>query len=135
MFFIRLVASSAAAHIFSKFFFACEVPFSAASGFPRQPLALGVRMAEQTQERVDELKSGEPFGKRIELRRISEQSEQLFRLVRRQAQNTESIPRVGRTKPVIRFISVVLPDPLGPTRLVIPGGIDSVTRFTPSTSP
>ncbi len=32
-------------------------------------------------------------------------------------------------------MSVVLPEPLGPTRLVIPGGSDKVTRLTPSTSP
>jgi hypothetical protein len=48
---------------------------------------------------------------------------------------TEIWPRVGWMSPVSRFISVVLPEPLGPTKLVMPGGSDSVTRFTPSTSP
>jgi hypothetical protein len=38
-------------------------------------------------------------------------------------------------RPVMRFMSVVLPEPFGPTRLVIPDGMFSVTRFTPSTSP
>ena len=45
------------------------------------------------------------------------------------------LPWSGKSSPVIRFISVVLPEPFGPTRLVIPGGMFSVTRFTPSTSP
>ena len=45
------------------------------------------------------------------------------------------LPWSGKIRPVIRFISVVLPEPFGPTRLVIPGGMFSVTRFTPSTSP
>ena len=44
-------------------------------------------------------------------------------------------PRVGRISPVIRFISVVLPEPFGPTRLVMPGGMERLTRLTPSTSP
>jgi hypothetical protein len=44
-------------------------------------------------------------------------------------------PLSGKIIPVIKFIRVVLPEPLGPTRLVIPGGMCSVTRFTPSTSP
>ena len=35
----------------------------------------------------------------------------------------------------MRFMRVVLPDPFGPTRLVMPGGIDRWTRLTPSTSP
>ena len=37
---------------------------------------------------------------------------------------TEMLPFDGCTKPVIRFISVVLPLPLGPTSVVIPGGIE-----------
>ncbi len=48
---------------------------------------------------------------------------------------TRISPRVGRISPVIRFISVVLPEPLGPTRLVMPGGMERVTRLTPRTSP
>jgi hypothetical protein len=44
-------------------------------------------------------------------------------------------PWSGWMSPVIRFMSVVLPEPFGPTRLVMPGGMFSVTRFTPSTSP
>ena len=44
-------------------------------------------------------------------------------------------PWSGWMSPVIRFISVVLPEPFGPTRLVIPGGMFRVTRLTPSTSP
>jgi len=35
----------------------------------------------------------------------------------------------------IVFIRVVLPEPLGPTRLLIPGGMRSDTRLTPNTSP
>ena len=41
--------------------------------------------------------------------------------------STRISPCVGRISPVIRFMSVVLPEPFGPTRLVMPGGID---RFT-----
>src|SRR5262249_48818541 len=41
--------------------------------FPRLFLAFGVRCAEQSEEGVDELESGEPLGKGIELRRIAEQ--------------------------------------------------------------
>ena len=37
-------------------------------------------------------------------------------------------PRVGRNRPASRFISVLLPDPFGPTRLVIPGSIVRSTR-------
>ena len=44
-------------------------------------------------------------------------------------------PLSGWIRPVIRFMSVVLPDPFGPTRLVMPGGMLNVTRLTPSTSP
>jgi hypothetical protein len=44
-------------------------------------------------------------------------------------------PWSGKISPVIMFMSVVLPAPFGPTRLVMPGGMFSVTRFTPSTSP
>jgi hypothetical protein len=47
----------------------------------------------------------------------------------------EMLPWSGKISPVIRFMSVVLPEPFGPTRLVIPGGMFNVTRFTPSTSP
>jgi len=36
----------------------------------------------------------------------------------------------GTNQPVIRFISVVLPLPLGPTRLVTPGGIERLTLLT-----
>ena len=32
-------------------------------------------------------------------------------------------PRVGCNKPVIKFMNVDLPDPFGPTRLVIPGAM------------
>jgi hypothetical protein len=35
-------------------------------------------------------------------------------------------------RPVIRFISVVLPLPLGPTRLVTPGGMVRLTLLTPT---
>ena len=45
------------------------------------------------------------------------------------------VPWSGKIRPVIKFISVVLPAPFGPTRLVMPGGMFNVTRFTPSTSP
>ena len=48
---------------------------------------------------------------------------------------TLTCPRLGRIRPVIRFRSVVLPEPFGPTRLVTPGGSERVTRLTPSTSP
>ena len=36
---------------------------------------------------------------------------------------TEARPQLGRTRPVIRLRRVVLPEPLGPTRLVTPGGV------------
>jgi hypothetical protein len=49
--------------------------------------------------------------------------------------STEMEPRLGRISPVIRFISVVFPEPFGPTRLVMPGPMERFTRFTPSTSP
>jgi hypothetical protein len=49
--------------------------------------------------------------------------------------STDSRPRVGRRSPVTRFMSVVFPEPFGPTRLVIPGPIDRVIRLTPNTSP
>src|ERR1700749_5164174 len=39
---------------------------------------------------------------------------------------TEISPRDGCTSPVIRFISVVLPDPFGPTSVVTPGASVSV---------
>ena len=48
---------------------------------------------------------------------------------------TRMRPWSGKISPVIMFISVVLPEPFGPTRLVMPGGMFNVTRFTPSTSP
>ena len=66
-----------------------------------------------------------PFGKRIELRAVADSAEKSLRIVGRQP-STRTSPHVGRIKPVIRFISVVLPEPFGPTRLVIPGGIDKV---------
>ena len=44
-------------------------------------------------------------------------------------------PCEGLIRPVSKFISVVLPEPLGPTRLVIPGPREKLTLFTPSTSP
>ena len=44
-------------------------------------------------------------------------------------------PRVGWIRPVIKFISVVLPEPFGPTRLVMPGAMVRLTRLTPRISP
>ena len=41
-------------------------------------------------------------------------------------------PWLGGMRPVIRFISVVLPLPLGPTRLVTPGGMVRLTLLTPT---
>src|ERR1039457_4587871 len=49
--------------------------------------------------------------------------------------STSIVPREGRMRPAIRFMSVVLPEPFGPTRLVMPGGMERFTRLTPSTSP
>jgi hypothetical protein len=46
--------------------------------------------------------------------------------------STPISPWLGRISPVIRFIIVVLPLPLGPTRLVTPGGIVRLTLLTPS---
>ena len=48
---------------------------------------------------------------------------------------TVTRPRDGRRSPAIMFISVVLPEPLGPTRLVTPGGMERFTRLTPRVSP
>src|SRR6266853_5743387 len=44
-------------------------------------------------------------------------------------------PCEGLIRPVNKFISVVLPEPLGPTRLVMPGFREKLTLFTPRTSP
>ncbi|MEJ7708540.1 MAG: hypothetical protein WKF84_01455 [Pyrinomonadaceae bacterium] len=49
--------------------------------------------------------------------------------------STLRLPRVGLRSPVIKFISVVLPDPFGPTRLVMPGVIDKLILLTPRISP
>ena len=59
----------------------------------------------------------------------------LIRPTRGEMPRTTMRPLSGWIRPVARFISVVLPEPFGPTRLVMPGGMFSVTRFTPSTSP
>src|ERR1017187_7497295 len=40
--------------------------------------------------------------------------------------STSIVPREGRMRPAIRFMSVVLPEPFGPTRLVMPGGMERV---------
>ena len=44
-------------------------------------------------------------------------------------------PRDGRMSPVIRFISVVLPDPFGPTRLVMPGAAAEFEAFFSGNAP
>ena len=44
-------------------------------------------------------------------------------------------PWLGLSCPVISFMNVDLPAPLGPSRPVIPGGIDTVTLFRPLTCP
>ena len=78
------------------------------------------------QERIDELIAGEAFGKGVELGAVAHLAEEFFGLVGRDAEHADMEPREGRIRPVIRFISVVLPEPLGPTRLVMPGGMDEV---------
>ena len=64
----------------------------------------------------------------------ADRPEELFRAVGYCSQY-DAFPRLGRSKPVMRFMSVVFPEPFGPTRLVIPVAIARSTRFTPSTSP
>jgi hypothetical protein len=49
--------------------------------------------------------------------------------------STRISPWLGRISPVMRFIRVVLPEPFGPTRLVMPGGIARLTLLMPRTSP
>ena len=75
-----------------------------------------------------------PRGKASYCVAVADEAEQLLGAVGRQPEH-RTLPRVGRSSPVIRFISVVLPEPFGPTRPVIPGSIARSTRLTPSTSP
>ena len=66
--------------------------------------------------------AGQPARERIELRAVADVAEELLGVAAASAPARETVPRVGCTRPVIRFISVVLPEPFGPTRLVMPGG-------------
>ncbi len=49
--------------------------------------------------------------------------------------STRIVPWLGLSWPVISFMNVDLPAPLGPSRPVMPGGIDTVTLFSPLTCP
>ena len=69
---------------------------------PRPSLAIGMRISKQSSERIDKIKAGQPFWKRIELRRVSHQLEQPFGIIGRGTEHARISPRVGRTRPVIR---------------------------------
>ena len=58
-----------------------------------------------------------PLGKRVVLRAVAELAEQPLRVGRARCRSTRTVPWLGCSRPVIRFISVVLPEPFGPTRL------------------
>ena len=49
--------------------------------------------------------------------------------------NTRMVPWLGLSWPVINFMNVDLPAPLGPSRPVMPCGIDTVTLLRPETCP
>ena len=95
----------------------------------------GVAHAVHQQEGVDELVAGEPLGKGVELGAVAEHAAELFGMVGRDAEHADLALAWGGCRPVIRFMSVVLPEPFGPTRLVMPGGMVRLTLLMPSTSP
>ena len=49
--------------------------------------------------------------------------------------NTRMLPWLGFSWPVISFMNVDLPAPFGPSRPVMPGGMLTVTSFSPLTWP
>ena len=104
-------------------------------GFLGQLGGFGLDHAVHQQERIDELVAGEAFRERHRIGCSSPFCGTALRGVLGGMPSTLMAPREGRIRPVIRFMSVVLPEPLGPTRLVMPGGMERFTRLTPSTSP
>jgi len=97
-------------------------------------LRLGARQAVQPQQGRHEAEAGHARGERVVLGAVPDRSEEpLGSSV--PIPRTVTRPFVGRRRPVIRFMRVVLPEPFGPTRLVMPGPMDRLTRLTPSTSP
>ena len=86
-------------------------------------IALGGGETVHAQKPINELITSEAFGTGVELRAVTDHFAKLLRMLSGEMPSTVISPWVGRISPVMRFISVVFPDPLGPTRLVIPGGI------------
>ena len=85
----------------------------------------------QFQSELDELATCDSFRERIELRAIADQRGRICSGSPGVIPRTRMSPQVGWISPVIRFIRVVLPEPLGPTRLVIPGGISQIDAIYP----
>ena len=83
---------------------------------------------------AEKAEPGRTVREAVVLGAVADQAEELLGSIGR-TPRMEIAPRVGRSRPVIRCIRVLLPEPLGPTRPVRPGSISTVTRLTPRTSP
>ena len=94
----------------------------------------GLEHAVHQQERIDELVTGEAFGKGIELRAIPHFTEQLLGAVRRDAEHADGAAG-GPDQARHQVHEGGFAGAVRPTRLVMPGGMARFTRLTPSTSP
>jgi len=112
----------------------CFAQADAVDGFPCQALRVFRAIAEKPQIAFDEFVAGEAAREGVVLGRIADHAGRSALRSSGSMPQTVTRPREGRRRPAIMFISVVLPDPLGPTRLVTPGGIVRFTRLTPRIS-